>query len=80
MRVRFRLREHTINHCDGCQLDYNATFSGGGGEDGLFNRHYFLEHHESAFASHAEDHRKDPSFEIFEQHLVEIEEKNGKGR
>ncbi|QDU36077.1 Ubiquinone biosynthesis O-methyltransferase [Maioricimonas rarisocia] len=78
--VRFRLRDYEINHCNGCQLDYNATFSGGGGEDGLFNEHYFLEHHEAAFASHAEDYRKDPSFEIFEKHLIDIEEKSGTGR
>lgn len=80
VRSRYRLKGYAINRCNACRFEYNATFEGGGDDDGLFNREYFLEHHEAAFASHAQDYRKDPSYAIFDRHLADLEGKAGTGR
>lgn len=79
-RLKYRLPSHDIHKCVTCGFIFNASFEGGGDDDGMFNKEYFLEHHNQAFASHAEDYTNDPSLPVFEKRLTEIEEMIPKGR
>jgi SAM-dependent methyltransferase len=72
-RCRYALDAYTVVECSECRFAYNGNFVGGGEDDGLFSRDYFLVEHEQAFAGHVQDYRQDPSLPVFEQRLKEIE-------
>lgn len=77
--IRFRLAAYEIHRCRSCGTEYNASFSGGGGDGQLFSRDYFEVQHREAFAAQFDDYRNDPSLPVFRRRLDQIESLIGIG-
>lgn len=79
-RPVYRLGQYQIARCVSCDVLFNSAFRGGGEEGETFDQNYFLNVHSSAFASHVEDYRRDPSVPVFDRRLDFIESRVPRGR
>ena len=76
----YGLPAYEIHRCAQCGFLYNASFRGGGGEDGTFSETYFMVQHREAFSPLLEGIENDPSLPVFSHRLDQIEERTAKGR
>src|SRR5690606_6955751 len=79
-QLRYRLATYDIHECLRCTTAFNASFTGGGGDEELFGRSYFEVQHKEAFAGSLRDYRADPSLPVFVRRLEQIEQLIGVGR